>query len=109
MEYRHLVVGSYHTRYQQLVNVSRVSVSVPPLMVCSGGRGKIKLKLTTFPRHFIRAVCRFNSIAFAMQRSLAYPSVPMATTACPCRPLPLLLHQHKLPGIYSSRALILPL
>ena len=29
----------------------------------SGGRGKIKLKLTTLPRIFIRVVCRFNSVA----------------------------------------------
>ena len=34
----------------------------------SGGWGKIKLKLTTLPRIFIRVVCRFNSIAFAIQR-----------------------------------------
>ena len=29
----------------------------------SGGWGKIKLKLTTLPRIFIRVVCRFNSVA----------------------------------------------
>ena len=34
----------------------------------SGGWGKIKLKLTTLPRIFIRVVCRFNSVAFAAQR-----------------------------------------
>ena len=34
----------------------------------SGGWGKIKLKLTTLPRVFIRVVCRYNSVAFATQR-----------------------------------------
>ena len=34
----------------------------------SGGWGKIKLKLTTLPRTFIRVVYRFNSVAFATQR-----------------------------------------
>ena len=34
----------------------------------SGGWGKIKLKLTTLPRIFIRVVCRFNSVASATQR-----------------------------------------
>ena len=31
--------------------------------ISSGGWGKIKLKLTTLPRIFIRVVCRFNSVA----------------------------------------------
>ena len=30
----------------------------------SSGWGKIKLKLTTLPRIFIRVVCRFNSVAY---------------------------------------------
>ena len=34
----------------------------------SGGWRKIKHKLTTLPRIFIRVVCRFNSVAFATQR-----------------------------------------
>ena len=34
----------------------------------SGGWGKIKLKLTTLPRISINVVCRFNPIAFAIQR-----------------------------------------
>ena len=34
----------------------------------SGGWEKIKLKLTTLPRIFIRVVCRFISVAFATQR-----------------------------------------
>ena len=44
------------------------------LFLSSGGLGKIKRKLTTLPRIFIRVVCRFNSVAFATQRQLAYPS-----------------------------------
>ena len=39
------------------------------LLSSSGGWGrKIKLKLNTLPRIFIRVVCRFNSVAFATQR-----------------------------------------
>ena len=38
------------------------------LFLSSGGWAKIKLKLTTLPRIFIHVVCRFNSIAFAIQR-----------------------------------------
>ena len=34
----------------------------------AGGWGKIKPKLTTLPRIFIHVVCRFNSIAIAIQR-----------------------------------------
>ena len=34
----------------------------------SGGWGKIKLKLTTLSRIFTHVVCRFNSVAFAIQR-----------------------------------------
>ena len=37
-------------------------------ILSSGGWGKIKLKLTTLPRIFIRVVCRFNSVASATQR-----------------------------------------
>ena len=33
----------------------------------SGGWGKIKLKLTTLSRIFVRVVCRFISVAFAAQ------------------------------------------
>ena len=33
-----------------------------------GGWGKMKVKLTTLPRGFIHVVCRFHSIAFAIQR-----------------------------------------
>ena len=47
--------------------------------VSSGGWGKIKL--TTLPRLFIHVVCRFNSIAFAIQRLLAHPSVSVVATA----------------------------
>ena len=39
--------------------------------VSPGGWEKIKLKLTTLARNFICVVCRFNSIAFAIQRYLA--------------------------------------
>ena len=42
----------------------------------SGGLGKMKPKLTTLPRIFKHVVCRFNSIASAIQRYLARPSVP---------------------------------
>ena len=38
------------------------------LFLSFGGWGKMKLKLTTLPRIFIRVVCRFNSDAFAAQR-----------------------------------------
>ena len=34
----------------------------------SGGCGKIKLKLTTFPRLNVQVVCQFTSIVFAIQR-----------------------------------------
>ena len=37
-------------------------------LIPSGGWGKIKPKLTTLPRIFIRVVCRFNSVAFETQR-----------------------------------------
>ena len=40
----------------------------------SGGWGKIKLKLTTLPRIFIRVVCRFNSVALAVPVLLLSPT-----------------------------------
>ena len=43
--------------------------------------GKELLKATALPRIFIHAVCRFNSIIFALQRYLAYPSAPVASAA----------------------------
>ena len=50
----------------------------------SGGWGKLKLKLTTLPRIFIRVVCGFNSVAFATQRWLAHPSNPKRSDSVGC-------------------------
>ena len=53
-----------------------------PLIFLSSGRWKkIKLKLITLPGIFIRVVYQFNSNTFAIQRKVAYPSVPVVATA----------------------------
>ena len=40
-----------------------------------------RLRLTTSSRIFIHVGCQFNAIVFAIQRQLAYPSVPVVATA----------------------------
>ena len=45
----------------------------------SGGWGKIKLKLTTLPRIFIRVVCRFNSVTYRFLK------IPINSYVVACR------------------------
>ena len=48
------------------------------LFLSSGGWGKLKLKLTTLPRIFIRVVCRFNSVPwFSFTSSQNYVFRPL--------------------------------
>ena len=60
------------TRVAHTTDLSQSSmhISFSILFLSSGGweKKKIKLRLTTLPRIFIRVVCRFNSVAFATQR-----------------------------------------